>query len=79
MARHSPKEITQNRAHALTALASLDDRQSRVVELRFFGGLSNEETAEVLKVSTATVRRDWSLARAWLRRELTSTIDNSQG
>jgi RNA polymerase sigma factor (TIGR02999 family) len=64
---------------ALTALATLDDRQSKVVELRFFGGLSNEETAEVLKVSTATVRRDWSLARAWLRRELTSTIDDSRG
>ena len=56
---------------ALTALAKLDARQSRVVELRFFGGLSIEETAEVLQVSAATVRRDWSLARAWLRRELT--------
>lgn len=55
---------------ALNALAELDDRQSRVVELRFFGGLSIEETAEVLKVSAATVRRDWSLARAWLHREL---------
>ncbi|HEY8130792.1 MAG TPA: ECF-type sigma factor [Thermoanaerobaculia bacterium] len=64
---------------ALSALASLDARQSKVVELRYFGGLSNEEAAEVLKVSTATVRRDWSLPRAWLRRELTSTIDNSQG
>jgi RNA polymerase sigma-70 factor (ECF subfamily) len=56
---------------ALNALAKLDARQSRVVELRFFGGLSIEETAEVLQVSAATVRRDWSLARAWLRRELT--------
>lgn len=55
---------------ALLSLAKLDDRQSRVVELRFFGGLTVEETAEVLKVSEATVRRDWSLARAWLRREI---------
>jgi RNA polymerase sigma factor (TIGR02999 family) len=55
---------------ALNALAELDARQSRVVELRFFGGLTNEEAAEVLKVSEATVRRDWSLARAWLHREL---------
>ncbi len=57
---------------ALSALAELDPRQSQVVELRFFGGLTNEEAAEVLKVSVATVRRDWSLARAWLHRELRS-------
>ncbi len=55
---------------ALTGLEMLDARQSRVVELRFFGGLSLEETAHVLGVSVATVRRDWSLARAWLYREL---------
>jgi RNA polymerase sigma factor (TIGR02999 family) len=55
---------------ALKALASLDARQSQVVELRFFGGLSINETAEVLKVSEGTVRRDWSLAKAWLYREL---------
>lgn len=55
---------------ALLALAALDPRQSQVVELKFFGGLSVEETAEVLKVSPGTVRRDWSLARAWLNREL---------
>ncbi|MGH9309447.1 MAG: sigma-70 family RNA polymerase sigma factor [Vicinamibacterales bacterium] len=55
---------------ALTGLEALDARQSRVVELRFFGGLSLEETAHVLGVSVATVRRDWSLARAWLYREL---------
>src|SRR5258705_13579392 len=55
---------------ALSALAELDPRQSKVVELRFFGGLTNEEAAEVLNVSVATVRRDWSLARAWLHREL---------
>jgi RNA polymerase sigma-70 factor, ECF subfamily len=56
---------------ALKVLESLDRRQSQVVELRFFGGLSLEETAEVLSVSVGTVRRDWTLARAWLRRELT--------
>ena len=55
---------------ALKVLAELDERQSRIVELRFFGGLTNDEVAEVLKVSEATVRRDWSLARAWLHREL---------
>lgn len=58
---------------ALASLAELDARQSRVVELRFFGGLTIEETAEVLKVSPGTVRRDWSLARAWLHRELSMT------
>jgi RNA polymerase sigma factor (TIGR02999 family) len=55
---------------ALQALEKLDPRQARVVELRFFAGLSLEETAEALKVSVATVRRDWSLAEAWLFREL---------
>jgi len=55
---------------ALSALSQLDPRQSQVVELRFFGGLSLEETAEVLDVSVGTVRRDWRLARAWLYREL---------
>ena len=55
---------------ALEALAKLNPRQSRVVELHFFGGLSLEETAHVLDVSVGTVRRDWSLAQAWLYREL---------
>ncbi len=55
---------------ALKALEALDARQSRVVELRFFGGLSLEETAHALDVSVGTVRRDWSLAQAWLYREL---------
>ena len=60
---------------ALDSLAQLNERQSRVVELRFFGGLSLEEIAEVLKVSVGTVRRDWSLARAWLHRELSKSQD----
>jgi RNA polymerase sigma factor (TIGR02999 family) len=55
---------------ALQALAAVDERKERVIELRFFGGLSVEETAEVLKVSTDTVKRDWRLAKLWLLREL---------
>jgi RNA polymerase sigma factor (TIGR02999 family) len=58
---------------ALQSLARLDDRKSRLVELRFFGGLSIEETAEVLGVSPGTVMRDWTLAKAWLRREMSGT------
>ena len=55
---------------ALRKLESIDDSQGRLVELRFFGGLSIEETAQVIGVSTATVKREWALARAWLQREL---------
>ena len=55
---------------ALNALAAIDQRKSQVVELRFFGGLGVDETAEVLKVSPETVKRDWKLAKAWLLREL---------
>jgi RNA polymerase sigma factor (TIGR02999 family) len=55
---------------ALGALSAVDERKSRVVELRFFGGLTVEETADVLNVSVDTVMRDWKLARAWLLREL---------
>src|SRR5262245_37782682 len=55
---------------ALTTLAEIDERKSRVVELRFFGGLSNEEVAEVLQISTITVIREWNKAKAWLYREL---------
>jgi RNA polymerase sigma-70 factor (ECF subfamily) len=55
---------------ALKALSAVDERKGRVVELRFFGGLSAAETAEVLKISTESVLRDWKLAKAWLRREL---------
>ena len=55
---------------ALTKLAALDEQQARVVELRFFGGLNVEETAEVLGISDRTVKRDWSVAKAWIRREL---------
>ena len=55
---------------ALNGLATLDERQSRIVEMRFFTGLSVEETAEVMQISTATVKREWSSARAWLFREM---------
>jgi RNA polymerase sigma factor (TIGR02999 family) len=57
---------------ALTRLAALSPRQTQVVELRYFGGLTIEETAAVLKLSEKTVKRDWAAARAWLRRELAS-------
>jgi RNA polymerase sigma factor (TIGR02999 family) len=58
---------------ALEELAKIDQRKSQIVELRFFGGLSVEETAEVLKISAITVMRDWSMAKAWLHRELSKT------
>ena len=63
--------------NALKALADEDDRVSRVVELRFFGGLSVEETAEVLGVSRKTVIRDWKLAKAWLAVEMNKPIGNN--
>jgi RNA polymerase sigma-70 factor (ECF subfamily) len=58
---------------ALNELAWLDPQQSRIVEMRFFGGLSIEETAEIIGVSRTTVKREWSTARAWLRREVGRT------
>ena len=57
---------------ALKSLAELDERKSRIVELRFFGGLSVDETAEVMKIAPITVTREWNKAKAWLYRELTS-------
>jgi RNA polymerase sigma factor (TIGR02999 family) len=70
--------VSRDRAAAVVALdellmslAELDPRMSRVVELRFFGGLSVEETAEILRISPGTVKRDWTLAKAWLQREMT--------
>lgn len=59
---------------ALTRLSSFDDRQARIVEHRFFGGLTAEETAEVLQISEATVQRDWRAARAWLLREVQGVV-----
>lgn len=76
-AADGPLAVVEERAdalhaldEALTRLAELNPRQSRVVECRFFVGLSVEETAEILDLSPATVKRDWTAARAWLNREL---------
>lgn len=57
---------------ALERLTALDERQARIVELRFFGGLSVEEAGEVLQLSTSTIKREWSMAKAWLHAELTA-------
>ena len=65
--RHTDLEALDD---ALTALSGIDPQQGQIVELRFFGGLSIEQTARVLSISTSTVARDWNIARAWLRREL---------
>ena len=59
---------------ALKRLETIDSRQGQIVELRFFGGLNIEQTADVLKVSPGTVMRDWTFARAWLRNEMTETL-----
>jgi RNA polymerase sigma factor (TIGR02999 family) len=64
---------------ALISLAEFDPRKSRMVELRFFGGLSIEETAEVLALSPGTVMREWTLAKAWLQREITRGIYTDAG
>lgn len=61
----------------LDRLSAIDSRQARIVELRYFGGLTEEETAEVLKISTRTVKRDWTVARAWLYAELTRRAGNA--
>ena len=58
---------------ALTRLEQIDPEQARIVELRYFVGLTNEEAAEALQISVATLKRRWSLARAWLFRELTGS------
>jgi RNA polymerase sigma factor (TIGR02999 family) len=63
---------------ALENLSKMDPQQGRIVELRFFGGLSIEETSRVLAISTATVNREWNLARAWLHRELTGRNEASR-
>jgi len=57
---------------ALQSLEALDPQKARIVDLRYFGGLTIEETAEVLKISSATVKRDWSMARAWLRSKISN-------
>jgi RNA polymerase sigma-70 factor (ECF subfamily) len=59
---------------ALERLAEIDEQQGKIVELKFFSGLTVEETAEVLSISAATVKRDWSMAKAWLHREVTGEV-----
>jgi RNA polymerase sigma factor (TIGR02999 family) len=61
---------------ALEGLAKIDPRQAQIVELKFFAGLSNEETGEVLAVSPGTVARDWTMAKAWLRREISKSASD---
>ena len=61
---------------ALARLSEIDEQQSRIVELRFFSGLTVEETAEVLAISPATVKRDWSMAKAWLHREISRAVEH---
>jgi RNA polymerase sigma-70 factor, ECF subfamily len=63
---------------ALTALADVDQRKTQIVEMRFFGGMSIDETAEVLGVSPGTVMREWTLAKAWLRREISREGQNER-
>lgn len=63
---------------ALQTLAQIDDRKAKVVELRFFGGLTFEEVAEILKVSPMTVSRDWTTAKAWLHREIKRGLSNGR-
>jgi RNA polymerase sigma-70 factor, ECF subfamily len=64
---------------SLTKLAALDSEQARITELRFFGGLTVEETAEVIGISPATVKREWTMAKAWLTRELRNIRTGEQG
>lgn len=64
---------------ALTRLEALDPQQGRIVELRYFGGLTIQETAEVMQLSTGTVKRDWAVARAWLYREMTGETSSPAG
>ena len=64
---------------ALTSLATFDPRKSQVVELRFFGGLSIDETAEIMKISTMTVQREWRWAKAYLQREITKSDSDDTG
>lgn len=60
---------------ALTRLAEIDPQQARIIELRFFGGLTIEETAEVMKLSTDTIKREWAMARAWLRQAMSNDVE----
>lgn len=75
---HGPDADLLELDEALRELAKFDEQQSRLIELRFFGGLTIEETASVLGISPATVKREWAVARAWLSRRLTGDADRSR-
>lgn len=74
--QHNPSVIALD--DALKSLAAFDQRKSQIVELKFFGGLNEEEIAEVMKISLRTVQRDWNLARAWLYNELSKDDSNDR-
>ncbi len=81
-ARMAPEEVAAELValdEALVRLAAIDERKSRIVEMRFFGGLSVEETAEALGVSDKTVMRDWRIAKLWLHRELSGETPAEEG
>lgn len=72
LAAHEPNQVDVLALHeSLEKLARFDPRQARIVELRYFAGLATDEVAEVVGVSVATVERDWKIAKAWLRADLT--------
>jgi len=71
VSREGTKEIVDV-SEALQELGKLDARKAQIVELKYFGGLTYEEIAEVVKISVGTVRRDWEFAKAWLHKELTA-------
>ena len=73
----APSRAIVDLDESLTAFSRLAPRQAQVVELRYFGGLTEEEIAEVLKVSPRSVRRDWNFAKAWLLRELSHTMESA--
>ena len=70
---HTQEEVSAI-DQALVRLELIDARQAQIVEMRYFGGLTVEQTAEAMEISEATVKREWTLARAWLRRELGKTL-----
>ena len=77
--RRAPDRSILALDEALTAFSQVAPRQAKVVELRYFGGLTEEEIVAALKISPRTVRRDWDLAKAWLLRELSHTIEKPSG
>lgn len=80
IAGEGPREVDLlDLDRALNALQEFDPQQSQIVEMRFFGGLSNEEVAEVLGISVSTVKRDWIMAKTWLRRQTAPGVEEPRG